>query len=1034
MYLISKKLIYAVCFFGFTIFFTCTVGMTAEADKYWSQWHGPADGTACVEEAPGSDLSMQWSINLMDPGDNDSLIGNYGYNLQKVYNEGTLMRADDMWLYLKINRDYSSAAENTVHKINPLTGSRVWGSTRSSGEDTSVARAFQLYDSPQGFRALHTASFYGTYWDTLNLEDSSEYNHFHDSHSCLGSRILMDRWAWKNNKMKAPYSISYYHGGRLLWWNGSSYEQKVAEDMALFDHAWEGSRCVIFVLTGYHGGEPYDQARYIVLDNEGQITSDSQINDIYRPSGASNWRPFNTDVVMKLAVKGDFIYAIERKNSTETNLVRRQISSGFSLSGSVSLGTTYSYRSISYCVTDSAVFVQYPFKITAYTTDLSSVLWEIDIPNRTLYHSYIQGFDYNRYPGARNYPSQTIATDSTYIYSTTDNQLLIHRCLDGVLVYNYLFTDFPYKRTRNEKYAVIGKIGDILLMPDAVVVLSCLDSSKVWCFRENPVPDQIPVIWEPDNSSLIIYRDNQFEYQMRLMSGAGPYQWTIDPATDDSIEEELSINEYGRISGWSPSVNDIGKSYDVFVTVSNTIGSDTKMFKVYVQNTPILQTVLDMKNGKQMDVNGFDTFFGSNRASGSNHGVKGSGRYFYLGDQIRFTFTNESDSSKGIYPQLSFFTETKYNSSTSVSIKHIPVGYLYVPANSTVSKSFTIRDVYAGHHDLINIYHSEVSLDKIEIYAPLLSGENILPVAVVSAPCYGFIDQSISLDGSNSYDLDDYFINSYEWDFGDLSPSDNDAIVMHTYSETGVFDLKLRVMDPDNDWSEWTQTPITILLPYADDDNDGLNNTEEINHGTDPFLDDTDGDGIIDGDEVSLYNTNPVISDSDGDGMNDGWEVYYDLNPLQNDAYVDSDNDDLSNIEEYSWDSQGGDPMETSLNPKNPDTDNDGMTDGKEVYVGTDPKDDKSYFAVLNTRLEPISAGVKITWTALQQVDLKIFWKNGIADDWLEVSYDGFEEDIVDNGDGTRSWIDRGLSDNMSGVPPMNESSRVYKVVVGIEG
>ncbi len=1029
MYLISEKLTHVMFLLCISIFFTGNIGMTADVDKYWGQWHGPADGTACVQEAPGGDLSMQWSINFMDPGDNDSLIGNYGYNLQKVYNEGTLMRADDAWLYFKVNRDYDGAAEHTVHKINPLNGSKVWGSNKSSGEDTSVARAFQLYDSPQGFRALHTASFYGTHWDTLSLEDGSEYNHFHDSHSCLGSRILMGGWAWKNNKMRSPHGTSYYHGGRLLWWNGSSYGEKIAEDIALLDHAWEGSRCVIFVLSGYHGGEPYDQARYIVLDNEGQITSDSQINDIYRPSGASNWRPFNTDVVMKLAVKGDFIYAVERKNSNETNLVRRQISSGFSLSGSLSLGTTFAYRSISYCVTDSAVFVQYPFKIMAYTADLSSVLWEIDIPERTLYHSYIQGFDYNRYPGARNYPSQTIATDSTYIYSTTDNQLLVHRCSDGVLVYNHIFTDLPYKRTRNEKYAVVGKIGDILLMPDAVVVLSCLDSSKVWCFRVNPIPDQSPIILEPDNSSLIIYRDNPIEYQTRLLSGAGPYQWTIDSATDDSIEAELSIDEYGRISGWSPSVNDIGKSYDIFVSVSNTNGSDTKMLKVYVQNSPILQNVLDMKNGKQMDVDGFDTFFGSNYRSGSYQGVKGSGRYFYLGDQIRFTFANESDSSKSIYPQLSFSTETAYNG--SVMIKYIPVGYLYIPANSTVTKIFTIRDVYVGHHDLINIYHPEVSLDKIELYGPLLLGENILPVAVISAPYYGFINQPISLDASDSYDLDDYFISSYEWDFGDLSPVDNDAVVTHTYSETGVFVLKLRVMDPDNDWSEWTQSPITILLPYADDDNDGLNNIEEINHGTNPFSDDTDGDGITDSDELSVYNTNPVLSDTDGDRMNDGWEIYYNLNPIQNDAYVDSDNDGLSNIEEYSWGSQGGDPIETSLNPRDPDTDNDGMTDGEEVYIGTDPKDDKSCFAVLSSCLEPLSDGVKITWTALlQQVDLKIFWKNNITDDWLEVSYEGFEEDIIDGGDGTESWIDKGLSVNMNGVAPMNSPSRIYKVIV----
>jgi len=36
---------------------------------------------------------------------------------------------------------------------------------------------------------------------------------------------------------------------------------------------------------------------------------------------------------------------------------------------------------------------------------------------------------------------------------------------------------------------------------------------------------------------------------------------------------------------------------------------------------------------------------------------------------------------------------------------------------------------------------------------------------------------------------------------------------------------------------------------------------------------DTDGDGLSDGDEVSIYGTNPLEPDTDGDGFDDGWEV-----------------------------------------------------------------------------------------------------------------------------------------------------------------
>ena len=71
---------------------------------------------------------------------------------------------------------------------------------------------------------------------------------------------------------------------------------------------------------------------------------------------------------------------------------------------------------------------------------------------------------------------------------------------------------------------------------------------------------------------------------------------------------------------------------------------------------------------------------------------------------------------------------------------------------------------------------------------------------------------------------------------------------------------------------------VTILLPNADNDGDGLTNAQELTAGTDPL--------------------NP---DTDGDGMPDGWEVSYSLNPLDpTDAGKPSKaNDGLTNLQEY---------------------------------------------------------------------------------------------------------------------------------------
>lgn len=70
-------------------------------------------------------------------------------------------------------------------------------------------------------------------------------------------------------------------------------------------------------------------------------------------------------------------------------------------------------------------------------------------------------------------------------------------------------------------------------------------------------------------------------------------------------------------------------------------------------------------------------------------------------------------------------------------------------------------------------------------------------------------------------------------------------------------------------------------IAVVDEDIDGLSNQEEKKYGTDPANPDTDGDGLLDKDEVFMYRTNPLISDTDGDGLSDGYEADRGTNPLQ---------------------------------------------------------------------------------------------------------------------------------------------------------
>lgn len=67
----------------------------------------------------------------------------------------------------------------------------------------------------------------------------------------------------------------------------------------------------------------------------------------------------------------------------------------------------------------------------------------------------------------------------------------------------------------------------------------------------------------------------------------------------------------------------------------------------------------------------------------------------------------------------------------------------------------------------------------------------------------------------------------------------------------------------------------------SDTDLDGLTNDKEKTLGTNPKNADSDGDGLLDGDEANLFKTDPLKTDTDGDGQSDGKEIKSGKNPLQ---------------------------------------------------------------------------------------------------------------------------------------------------------
>ncbi|MCB9676457.1 MAG: tandem-95 repeat protein [Alphaproteobacteria bacterium] len=174
------------------------------------------------------------------------------------------------------------------------------------------------------------------------------------------------------------------------------------------------------------------------------------------------------------------------------------------------------------------------------------------------------------------------------------------------------------------------------------------------------------------------------------------------------------------------------------------------------------------------------------------------------------------------------------------------------------------------------------------------------------------------------------------------------------------------VFTPDAD-------PTTTTDPTdPDTDGDGLLDGEEDTNGngaventvggtgtmgsgeTDPNDFDTDGDGLSDGDEVDVLGTDPLDTDTDDGSVDDGTEVDDGTDPLDPSddvPDVDSDGDGLTDEEEEALgtdpddpDTDGdgiddGDEVDNGTDPTDADSDDDGLTDGEEAELGTDPND-----------------------------------------------------------------------------------------------
>ncbi|NHK31116.1 MAG: hypothetical protein FK730_07170 [Asgard group archaeon] len=171
----------------------------------------------------------------------------------------------------------------------------------------------------------------------------------------------------------------------------------------------------------------------------------------------------------------------------------------------------------------------------------------------------------------------------------------------------------------------------------------------------------------------------------------------------------------------------------------------------------------------------------------------------------------------------------------------------------------------------------------------------------------------------------------------------------------------------------------------VDTDFDRLSDYIENNKwGTNPTIADTDGDGLLDGDEVDYWDDRDVdpLSDYEGDG-------------LANLLDYDSDNDTISDGDEINiW---GSDPINT-------DSDDDGLLDRDEVInsfgeeYGTDPTKPDTDDDDVNDYLEVLGFNVTLSIYGWNPGANESGWMDGQIDSGLNATNPDTDGDIPTDG------------------------------------
>lgn len=185
------------------------------------------------------------------------------------------------------------------------------------------------------------------------------------------------------------------------------------------------------------------------------------------------------------------------------------------------------------------------------------------------------------------------------------------------------------------------------------------------------------------------------------------------------------------------------------------------------------------------------------------------------------------------------------------------------------------------------------------LYSPrtehaLLVGDSVVLTATASDPQDGVLSTAIAWRDAQGQSLG------------------TGSSITHIPSTPGIHTIEASVVDASGLSSALVFELAALESGSDDSDGDGVGLAAELANGTDPMNADTDGDGLVDGEEYAVHHTDGASPDTDGDGMPDAWELRHGLDPSVANGLADEDNDGYSNQVEYQ---EGRDPSDARSLP-----------------------------------------------------------------------------------------------------------------------